>query len=104
MLKRTLAVASMLISTGALAEWEDVEYSATLPRGAVYCTSQGNLEEFAEYAQDGDDGSADRLVEEGKCTITQRSMKANVFQESDVFACFLAPSGKAFYTLKGFLE
>lgn len=103
MRKQVLAVVSMLISTGALA-WQDVEYSATLPRGAVYCTSQGNLEEFAAYAQDGDDGSADRLVDQGKCTITQRPLQANVFQESDVFACFLAPSGKAFYTLKGFLQ
>lgn len=89
---------------GTLAEWRDVGCTATLPRGAVYCTSQGNLDEFDGYAQDGDEGSADRMVEQGKCTITQRALQANDFQESDIFACFLAPSGKAFYILKGFLN
>lgn len=104
MRKWTMVVSSMLISTTVLAEWKDVGYMATLPKGAVYCTSQGNMEEFGGYAQDGDEVGADRMVEKGKCIITQRALKANVFQESEIFACFLAPSGKAFYTLKGFLK
>ncbi|HAQ88746.1 MAG TPA: hypothetical protein DCR78_20225 [Pseudomonas sp.] len=103
MLKK-LAVIAVLSGLVANANaWEDVNYTRMLPSGAVYCTSQGKLEEFGGYAQDGDERGADRMIESGSCRISS-GMKVQVFQEDNGFlVTFLSPSGKAFYTFKAFL-
>lgn len=103
MLKKSAAVVLMCSSSMAFAEWRDVEYSATLPADAVYCTSQSNLEEFAGFAQDGDNQGANRMISEGDCRVST-GMKIQVFQENEFASSFLSPSGKAFNTLTGFIE
>jgi hypothetical protein len=100
---RLLPVGILLFSTAAFG-WYDVAKTATIPAGAVYCTSQSNLEAFAGYALDGDSSGADRMVDQGKCILAQRSISVSVFQENSDFANFISPSGKAFYTLKGYLK
>lgn len=102
MLKKTIALVLMCSSTAAFA-WKDVSYSAKLPANAVYCTSQSNLDEFAGYAQDGDGQGANRMVDAGDCRLSS-GMTVNVFQENDYAVTFLSPSGKAFYTLTGYLK
>lgn len=98
----SLAVAGLVISGAANAQWKDVEYNAFLKKDYIYCTSQGNLDEFGGFAQDGDNAGANRMIENGKCRVSS-GMKIQVFQENDYAVTFLAPSGKAFYTLKGWL-
>ncbi|WP_312965026.1 hypothetical protein [Stutzerimonas kunmingensis] len=102
---KNLAVMALLLGMVANAfAWQDVSYSRTLPSGAVYCTSQGNLEEFGGYAQDGDERGADRMLDSGKCRISS-GMRVEVFQEDrDFMVSFLSPSGKAFYTFKAFFR
>ncbi len=104
MLKNVMAVGMMLAATQALA-WEDVNYSGTLQEGAVYCTGEGELEEFGAFAQDGDEAGANRMLESGDCTVAARPMQVNVFQEyNGQLSCFLSPSGKAFYTFRAFIN
>lgn len=104
MWKRLIAVGMVLAATNAYA-WEDVEYVGTLASGAVYCKSQGKLEDFGAYAQDGDQAGADRMVQSGDCIIAQRPMQVTVFQEHRGFMSnFLSPSGKAFYTFTPFIN
>lgn len=99
---------SCLVMVGVVAQsahaWEDVDYTGTLSKGAVYCTSESNLMDFGEYAQDGDEAGADRMISGGDCIIAQRPIQATVIQEADILACFLSPSGKAFYTFKNFIN
>lgn len=103
MIGRWALIGLLSVSSSAFA-WQDVSKTATLPSGAVYCTSQGNLEDFAAFALDGDEAGATRLVSQGKCTVLRSNMSVAVFQENDDFANFLSPSGKALYTLKGYLR
>lgn len=93
-----------VVFSGAAFGWHDVSKTSTVPADAVYCTSQSNLEDFAGYAMDGDGAGANRMVSQGKCTVAQSNIRVSVFQENDDFANFIAPSGKAFYTLKGYLK
>lgn len=98
-------VAGAVMTATQAQAWEDVEYTGTLVTGAVYCKSQGKLEDFGEYAQDGDEAGADRMVRSGDCTIAQKPMRVNVFQEDGGFmSCFLSPSGKVFYTFKQLIK
>ena len=83
--------------------WQDVNYARTLPSGALYCTSQGNLEKIHAYAQDGAEGGAGRMFKEGKCSVSS-GMKIEVFMERGSMVNFLSPSGKTFYTFKLFFE
>lgn len=103
MLKSTIGMLLVACCSTAMAEWRDVNYTATLPADYIYCTSGGNLDDFGAYAQDGDEAGANRMVSEGKCRISS-GMTVNVFQEDERDVTFLAPSGKAFYTFKGFLQ
>ncbi|OEC44944.1 hypothetical protein A7D27_06380 [Pseudomonas sp. 1D4] len=104
MLKKLMAVGMVLAASQAFA-WEDVEYAGTLATGAVYCKSQGKLEDFGAYAQDGDEAGADRMVAAGDCVIAQRPLQVSVFQEHDGFLSnFMTPSGKVFYTFKQFIN
>lgn len=102
MLRKTLVLAGLMVLSGSALAWKDVEYRATLKKDYIYCTSQGRLDEFGEFAQDGDEAGANRMISEGKCRMSS-GMKIQVFQENDYAVTFLAPSGKAFYTLKGWL-
>lgn len=105
-MRKELVVALMAVSMSAVAasNWHDVSRSSTLHRSNIYCTSQKYLEEMGQYALDQDGQGATMMTIEGKCTVVQSTMHVRVFQETDDFANFIAPSGKAFYTLKGFLK
>lgn len=104
MVKNIALGAAILAMTSSAFAWQDVSYTRNLPSGAVYCTSQGNLEEFGGYAQDGDERGANRMIENGKCRMSS-GMRVQVFQEDDDFLVnFLSPSGKGFYTFKAFLR
>lgn len=84
--------------------WDDVEYTGTLKRGAVYCSSSSKLERFGEYALDGDAASGDRMIAQGDCAIAQSPIRAEVFQEDEDRSCFFLPSGKVFYTFTSFIS
>ena len=106
-MEKAIAVAALLgISSSAFAEWNDVNYSASLPADAVYCDGLGSFEEFTSFVQDGDNAGAMRMIASGDCAMTSKAMNVQVFQEESVqeFVTFLSPSGKAFYTLKGYLK
>ncbi|PKM30149.1 MAG: hypothetical protein CVV07_06905 [Gammaproteobacteria bacterium HGW-Gammaproteobacteria-11] len=100
---RWIAVGLFVFSSTAFG-WQDVSKSAIVPAGGVYCTSIGNLDDFGGYALDGDQRGATRMVNEGKCAIASRNIRVSVFQENADYANFIAPSGNAFYTLKGYLQ
>lgn len=103
MLKRVIGVVLLACSTAAVAQWQDVSYSAVLKKDYIYCNSGGSLDDFGALAQDGDGQGANKMVSDGKCHISS-GMKVNVFQENDYAVSFLSPSGKAFYTYKKFLK
>lgn len=106
-MKRIIMAAVLLgITTGAQAEWKDVEYSASLPANAVYCDGLGTFKDFVAFIQDGDEAGASRMIDSGDCAATSKVMQIHVFQEdgSQGAITFLSPSGKAFYTLKGYLQ
>lgn len=101
---RNIVVVGLLGFSGlALAQWGDVEYNATLKKEYIYCASQKSLDEFGAFAQDGDEGGANKMVSDGKCRISS-GMKVRVFQENEYAASFLSPSGKVFYTFKAWLK
>lgn len=95
-----------LAAGNAQAEWVDVSYTATLPKESVYCVGQKNLRNFIGYVQDQDQRSAMRMISTGDCRLTDGPLKVGVFQEEkvDELVTFMTPSGKAFYTLKGYLK
>ncbi|USR38359.1 hypothetical protein L1F06_017005 [Ectopseudomonas hydrolytica] len=95
-----------LAAGSAQAEWVDVSYTATLPNEAVYCEGQKNLRSFIGYVQDQDERGAMRMISTGDCRMTNGPLKISVFQEEkdDELITFLTPSGKAFYTLKGYVK
>lgn len=105
-MRNVFALAVMVASTAAHADWKDVAYTATLPAEAVYCDGLGNLEDFTGYVADQDTQGAMRMIAAGDCAMTSNNMKIQVFQEETVeeFITFLSPSGKAFYTLKGYVD
>ncbi|WP_070413947.1 hypothetical protein [Pseudomonas lundensis] len=103
MVRKCVAVGMLGFSGLAMAQWSDVEYTATLKKEYIYCASQSSLDEFGAFAQDGDEDGANKMVSDGKCRISS-GMKVRVFQENDYAASFLSPSGKAFYTYKKWLK
>ena len=103
MVRKIVAVGMLGFSGLAMAQWSDVEYTATLKKEYIYCGSQKSLDEFGAFAQDGDEDGANKMVSDGKCRISS-GMKVRVFQENDYAASFLSPSGKAFYTYKKWLK
>lgn len=105
-MRKVLALAVIMASTGAQAKWEDVEYAGSLPAEAVYCDGQGELDDFTAFVQDQDMQGAMAMIQSGDCAMTSSTMKIQVFQEEAAreYITFLAPSGKAFYTLKGYLQ
>jgi len=102
---RKLITGLMLMAgcSAAMAEWRDVDYSATLPAQMPYCVGNGDLEEMIGYIQDGDDRGLNRLIDDGDCRISS-GMTVSVFQENEYAVSFLAPSGKAYRTLTSFLK
>lgn len=84
--------------------WEDVEYTGTLKRGAVYCSKASKLEELGGYSLDGDAAAVDRMIARGDCVIAQNPIRAEVFQEDSDRSCFFLPSGKIFYTFTAFIS
>lgn len=103
MIRNIVAVGVFCFSGIAVAQWGDVEYSATLKKEYIYCGSQESLDEFGAFAQDGDADGANKMVRDGKCRISS-GMKVRVFQENDYAANFFSPSGKTFYTYKAWLK
>lgn len=105
-MRKTLALAVIVASTSAHAAWKDVAYTATLPAEAVYCEGLGNMEDFTAFVADQDTQGAMRMIAAGDCAMTTKAMKIQVFQEEpeEEFISFLSPSGKAFYSLKGYVK
>lgn len=103
MKKLICSVALFICSTSAFAQWQDVNYSAVVKKDYIYCDSQGKLDDFGAFAQDGDEDGANKMVSDGKCHVS-KGLKVSVFQENEYAVCFLAPSGKAFYTYKAFIK
>ena len=97
------ALALLLCSSSVFAQWSDVSYAAVVKKDYIYCDSQGKLDDFGAFAQDGDEDGANKMISDGKCHIS-KGLKISVFQENEYAVCFLAPSGKAFYTYKAFIK
>lgn len=106
MFKKVIIVSVVAFSSGAYAEWKDVAYTAHLPNEAIYCDGLGNLRDFVGHVQDQNVQGAMQMVADGDCRMTSGRMEIQVIQEESVdeVISFIAPSGKGFYTLKGYTQ
>ena len=104
MLKVALLSALIITPFGfASADDEDVNYQARIKKGAAYCESLGDLKDLMEYAQDGDQSSMRRMLQDGTCSQSN-GMRVRIFIQDEQVVAFETPSGNAFFTVRGAVE
>ena len=94
----------LFMVSAAQAQWREVNYAGTLRANMPYCASQKDLERMVDYVIDGDDRQLNRLIDSGKCRVSARDLRVEVFQQNESFVTFLTPSGNVFRTLTSFLK